>query len=216
MIQFLQHAHWKLKMRYFTSTWMEHTPVPFQHQLSCDCHQHFLTCSGFISPLQSSPTSLLDLPIFREQPAPQLASDCAFLLPRNIVSHLLEISFTPLLRAHHSNLRGSFHSSCSCLFPISLIVCHKRVTHVKDSWNRCQTNLTSWEDLGSSSLTPARMGRNGSSKRARNEYCNLSGIFSFWCICYSWGYHRHIIGLYVRALEETEWSQTWWYSKKPK
>lgn len=217
VIRFLQYAHYKSKkMQYFTCTWMEYTPTPFQHQLSFDCHQYFLACPAFISPLQSFRTSLLDLPLFRQQPAPQLPSDYTFLLLRKTVSHLLEVSFTPLLRAHCSNLFGLFHSSSFCLFPISLIFCPQRVIHVKDTWNRCQTNPTSWEGLGSSLLTSMQMGKNGSSKRARNEYCNWSGIFFFWCIWYSWGYHQHILGLYVWALEETERSQTWWYSKKPK
>lgn len=217
VIRFLQYAHYKSKkMQYFTCTRMEYTPTPFQHQLSFDCHQYFLACPGFISPLQSFHKSLLDLPLFRQQPAPQLPSDYTFLLLRKTVSHLLEVSFTPLLRAHCSNLLGLFHSSSFCPFPISLIFCPQRVIQVKDTWNRCQTNPTSWEGLGPSLLTSVQMGKNGSSKRARNEYCNRSGIFFFWCIWYSWGYHQHILGLYVWALEETERSQTWWYSKKPK
>lgn len=180
MIQFLQYAHYESKkMRYFTCTWMEYIPTSFQHQLSFDCHQYFLACSGFISPLQSFPTSLLDSSLFRQQPAPQLPSDYTFVLLRKTVSHLLEVNFTPLLRAYCSNLLGLFHSSCFCLFPVSLIFGPKRVIHVKDTWNRCQTNLASWEDLGSSLLTLVQMGKNASSKRARNEYCNLTVFFFF-------------------------------------
>lgn len=180
----------------FTCPWMEYPPAPFQHQLCFDCHQHFLACSGFISPLQSFPPLLQDLPLF---------SHSAAIWPH--VSPPEEGCFTFTVQSPSGCC--TVHAFVCSLSNISSQKGHS----CKNTWNRFQTNLTSLEDLGSSLLTPVQIAKNPRSKRARNEYCSLSGIFFPWCIWYSWSYHQHILGLYVWGLEETEWSQTWWYSK---
>lgn len=78
-----------------------------------------------------------------------------FLLLRNSVSYLLFKS--PRVVSQFTLLSAPY-----------LIFHPKRVICVKDTWNRFQTNLTSWEDLGSSLLTSVQIAKNPRSKRARN------------------------------------------------
>lgn len=145
MIQFLQYAH---------ST---------SHALEWSIHPHLsktslpLIAISISVHAQASPALFShSLHLFRTCPfsAIQLPSDHTFLLPKNSVSHLL---FKPPRVAQFM------------LLSVPYLIFHpKRVICVKDTWNRFQTNLTSWEDLGSSLLTSVQITKNPRSKRARN------------------------------------------------
>lgn len=142
MIQFLQYAH-------STSPTLEWSIHPHLSKTSLPLIAISISLSAQVSPalfsysISSGPISAIQLP-----------SDHTFLLPKNSVSHLL---FKPPQVAQFM------------LLSVPYLIFHpKRVICVKDTWNRFQTNLTSWEDLGSSLLTSVQITKNPKSKRARN------------------------------------------------
>lgn len=170
MVQFLLHAHYKSKnMQYFTCMWSTH-PCP-------SITISPLTAISIFSHTQASFPTLV---------APNI------LLSSHLTTHFSsweDCSTFTSSKVHTAAQSPLFKppwivSQLMILFPIS-ILCPKNVTHVKDTWNRCQLISLAGRLLALPLLTLVQMCQNGSRKRARNEYCNLTVVF-FWCIWYLW------------------------------
>lgn len=132
MILFLQFSHQKsTKMQFFVCIWKEYTASPLQHQLFF--HQYLLLCSGFVSPFQTFPTSLLDSLLFNSC----VSLSCNLAIRYSFWGRLFHISLN--LTSYHCTettvliYLGCFTFHVFCLFPVLLIFFPKGLFMLKTS-----------------------------------------------------------------------------------